>query len=100
MVHRLRKQRDHDPLNMRSGTIGIIGAADEVFVMERKEQTQNTALMICTGRDVEYREMERCTRRSDDGVSRATGCPPATPPAPEGKNRVEARTHFRQFPNF
>ena len=58
LVHHLRKQRDHDPLNMLSGTTGISGAADAVFVMERKERSQNTALMICTGRDVEHRELE------------------------------------------
>ena len=33
LVHHLRKQRDHDPLNMLSGTTGISGAADAVFVM-------------------------------------------------------------------
>ena len=58
LVHHLRKQRDHDPLNMLSGTTGISGAADAVFVMERKERSQNTALMICTGRDLEHRELE------------------------------------------
>lgn len=58
LVHHLRKQRDHDPLNILSGTTGIRGAADAVFVMERKERSQNTALMICTGRDVEHRELE------------------------------------------
>ena len=58
LVHHLRKQRDHDPLNMLSGTTGISGAADAVFVMERKERSQNTTLMICTGRDVEHRELE------------------------------------------
>ena len=42
-------------------------------------------------------EMERCTRRSDDGASRASGCPPAAPPAPEGENRAEARTRSTAF---
>ena len=42
-------------------------------------------------------EMERCTRRSDDGASRASGCLPAAPPAPEGENRAEARTHLETF---
>lgn len=58
LVHHLRKQRDQDPLNMLSGTTGISGAADAVFVMERKERTQNAALLICTGRDLEHRELE------------------------------------------
>lgn len=58
LVHHLRKLRDHDPLNMLSGTTGISGAVDAVFVLDRKERAQNAALLICTGRDVEYRELE------------------------------------------
>ena len=42
-------------------------------------------------------EMERCTRRSDDGASRASGCLPAAPLPPEGENRAEARAHFEAF---
>ena len=41
--------------------------------------------------------MERCTRRSDDGASRASGFPPAALPAPKGENRAEAQTHFDHF---
>ena len=57
LVHHLRKQRDHDPLNMLSGTTGISGAADTVFVLDRKNRSDDTALLICTGRDLEYREI-------------------------------------------
>lgn len=58
LVHHLRKQGDRDPLNRLSGTTGISGAVDAVFVLDRKERVQNTALLICTGRDIEYRELE------------------------------------------
>ena len=58
LVHHLRKQGDRDPLNRLSGTTGISGAVDAVFVLDRKERAQNAALLVCTGRDVEYRELE------------------------------------------
>ena len=58
LVHHLRKQGDRDPINKLSGTTGISGAVDAVFVLDKKERSQNTALLICTGRDLEYRELE------------------------------------------
>lgn len=58
LVHHLRKQGDRDPINKLSGTTGISGAVDAVFVLDKKERAQNAALLIVTGRDVEYRELE------------------------------------------
>ena len=58
LVHHLRKQGDRDPVHRLSGTTGISGAVDAVFVLDRKARAQNAALLICTGRDVEYRELE------------------------------------------
>ena len=58
LVHHLRKQSDRDPVNRLSGPTGISGAVDAVFVLDRKERGQNAALLVCTGRDVEYRELE------------------------------------------
>ena len=57
LVHHLRKQRDHDPLNMLSGTTGISGAVDAVFILDKKDRNGDIALLVCTGRDVEYREI-------------------------------------------
>lgn len=58
LVHHLRKQGDRDPVNRLSGTTGISGALDAVFVLDRKDRAQNAALLVCTGRDIEYRELE------------------------------------------
>lgn len=58
LVHHLRKQGDRDPVNRLSGTTGISGAVDAVFILDKKERAQNTALLVCTGRDIEYRELE------------------------------------------
>jgi len=57
LVHHLRKQGDPDPLNRLSGTTGISGAVDAVFVLDRKNRNDDGALLVCTGRDVEYREI-------------------------------------------
>ena len=58
LVHHLRKQGDRDPVNKLSGTTGISGAVDAVYVLDKQERAQNAALLIATGRDVEYRELE------------------------------------------
>lgn len=58
LVHHLRKQGDSDPLNKLSGTTGISGAVDAVFVLDKSKHNAQGATLICTGRDIEYREME------------------------------------------
>ena len=58
LVHHLRKQNDRDPVNKLSGTTGISGAVDAIFVLDKDERRQNAAKLICTGRDIEYRELE------------------------------------------
>lgn len=57
LVHHLRKTSDADPLNMISGTSGIAGGADTNFVLQKDKRTENTATLICTGRDIEGREL-------------------------------------------
>lgn len=58
LIYHIRKQDASDPLNKISGTTGIIGAADAVFVLDKSKRNANCATMICTGRDIEYREIE------------------------------------------
>lgn len=58
LVHHLRKQGDSDPLNKLSGTTGISGAVDAAFVLDQSKRNATGATMICTGRDIEYRELE------------------------------------------
>ena len=57
LVHHLRKTSDADPLNMISGTSGIAGGADSNFVLQKDKRTENTAKLVCTGRDIEGREL-------------------------------------------
>lgn len=57
LVHHLRKTADNDPLNMISGTTGIAGGADTNFVLQKDKRTETNATLICTGRDIEDREL-------------------------------------------
>lgn len=58
LVHHLRKQGDGDLLNKISGTTGISGAMDAIFVLDKSKRNADAATLVCTGRDIEYREME------------------------------------------
>ena len=58
LVHHLRKQGDSYPLNKLSGTTGISGAMDAVFILDRSKRNANCATLFCTGRDIESREIE------------------------------------------
>jgi len=53
LVHHLRKAPDSDPFNMVSGSTGIIGAVDTIFVLEKQKRVDNAAVLHVTGRDVE-----------------------------------------------
>ena len=57
LVHHLRKLGDDDPMNMISGTTGLIGATDSNFVLRKSKRRENTATLYCTGRDIAYREL-------------------------------------------
>lgn len=58
LVHHLRKQGDNDPLNKISGTTGISGAVDTTLILDKSKRSHNNTTLICTGRDIEYRELE------------------------------------------
>ena len=65
LVHHMRKQDDKDPINKLSGTNGISGGADTIFTLDRSKRSQNNATLICTGRDLEYRELELNFNKDD-----------------------------------
>ena len=58
LVHHIRKMGDSDPLNKISGSTGIAGATDAVYVLDKSRRSADTATLYCTGRDIPYREME------------------------------------------
>lgn len=53
-VHHNRKMKDEDdPFNMISGTTGIMGAADTIWVITKDKRGDGSAVLHITGRDVE-----------------------------------------------
>ena len=59
LVHHLRKQGGRDPVNRLSGTTGISGAVDAVFVLDKKERVRYSALLANTGRDMLFQPQEK-----------------------------------------
>ncbi len=52
LVHHLRKMQDNDPVNMISGSTGVTGGSDNVYVLAKDKRLDNTATLSITGRDV------------------------------------------------
>ncbi len=65
LVHHLRKQSDSDPLNKLSGTTGISGAVDAVFVLDKDKRNEYKANLLCTGRNIEQREFQLSFNREN-----------------------------------
>ena len=56
LVHHLRKQGAEDPFAQISGSTGIIGAADTIWLLQRQRMSPTARLQV-TGRDVESRAL-------------------------------------------
>ena len=53
LVHHTRKMYDPDPLNTVSGSTGLIGAVDGVFVLTKDRRTGSSAKLTISNRDTE-----------------------------------------------
>lgn len=53
LVHHTRKQKSKDPFDKINGTTGIMGAADGVIMLVKKNRTDNSASLFVTGRDIQ-----------------------------------------------
>ena len=72
LIHHLRKAPDSDPFNMVSGSTGIIGAVDSIYVLEKQKRIENGAILHVTGRDIEDMQIKLEFDR-DPPVWRFTG---------------------------
>lgn len=86
-VHHLRKQGDADPLNKLSGTTGISGVADAVFILDRENRLSRRATLTCMGRDIEDRILElEFSPQSCKWELLSDSTDPSLPPLPEEMN--------------
>ena len=53
LIHHTRKMYDPDPLNTLSGSTGLVGSVDGVFVLEKDKRTSNKAKLTIANRDTE-----------------------------------------------
>lgn len=53
IVHHTRKEGDDDAVNTISGTNGIAGSADGIFILQKENRLQNRANLLVVGRDVQ-----------------------------------------------
>lgn len=53
LVTHTRKMTDSDPLNTISGSTGLIGAVDGVFLLEKNERFSNQGILTISNRDTE-----------------------------------------------
>ena len=58
LVHHLRKMNDDaDVYNKISGSTGIMGVADTIWIIDKKNRTDENAMLHMTGRDIEEKEI-------------------------------------------
>ncbi|MFI3141988.1 MAG: AAA family ATPase [Clostridia bacterium] len=53
LVHHTRKMYDPDPLNTLSGSTGLVGAVDGVWVLEKENRTEGKGKLTIANRDTE-----------------------------------------------
>lgn len=62
VVHHTRKIADEDIMNTVSGSSGITGSADSIWVLKRASRGVGDATLTITGRDIEFRELKLALR--------------------------------------
>ena len=53
LIHHTRKMHDPDPLNTLSGSTGLVGSVDGVWVLDKESRTENKARLTIANRDTE-----------------------------------------------
>ena len=63
-IHQTRKAKSNDPFQMVSGTTGLMGCADNTFVMLKDNRAENRTKLFGTGRDIRDKEFSLCFQKS------------------------------------
>lgn len=70
IVHHTRKMKDDDVFNEITGSTGIQGGCDNMFVLSQGTRGGNVGVLSCVGRDIPRREIE--LERGEDFVWKIT----------------------------
>lgn len=62
VVHHTRKMADEDIMNTVSGSSGITGSADSIWILKKASRGTGDATLTIAGRDVEFRELKLTLR--------------------------------------
>ncbi len=57
VIHHTRKMSDSDPFNTISGSTGLTGAVDNMYVIQKQSRTSQDAVFHATGRDIDPQEL-------------------------------------------
>lgn len=63
-IHHTRKAKSSDPFQMVSGTTGLMGCADNTFVMLKDDRASDRVKLFGTGRDLRDMELDLCFRKN------------------------------------
>lgn len=63
-IHHTRKAKSSDPFQMVSGTTGLMGCADNTFVMLKDDRAGSHVKLFGTGRDIRDMELELCFQKN------------------------------------
>ena len=66
LIHHLRKQKDSDKFNEISGSTGLQGVVDTMYVLSSDDKRSEKSTLYCIGRDIEKREIE--LERSEENI--------------------------------
>jgi hypothetical protein len=53
LIHHTRKLNDDDPINMLSGSTGLAGSVDGIFVLQKEKRISNKAILTIANRDTD-----------------------------------------------
>ena len=53
LIHHTRKMSDGDPVNMLSGSMGLTGSVDGVFILQKEKRISNKAVLTIANRDTD-----------------------------------------------
>ena len=88
LIHHKRKALSDDPFNGVSGSSGITGAADAIWIFDKPDREVMAGTLLISGRDVSDRKYALAWSGEDQGSGWRYVAPVGDPIAPEAEEHV------------